>query len=73
MTENFQGKKATSNRGPENWQQSSQKTLTIDVYVIKLHVITVKRLIRLIFAIKIPSVWAFEPLKCVAFSPFNEG
>ena len=41
VTENFQGEKATSNRGPENWQQSSQKILTINVYVIELHVITV--------------------------------
>ena len=77
VTENFQGEKATSNRGPENWQQSSQKILTINVYVIELHVITVKRPIRPIFAIKIPldreAIWDLEPLKCVAFSPFNEG
>ena len=77
MAENFQVEKATSNRGPENWRQSSQKILTINGYVIELHVITVGRPIRPIFAIKIPldrgKVWALEPLKCVAFSPFNEG
>ena len=67
MTENFQWKKATSNRGPENWQQSSQKTLTIDVYVIKLHVITVKRLIRLIFAIKIPLSLGFRATEVCSF------
>ena len=77
MAENFQVEKATSNRGPENWRQSSQKILTINVYVIELHVITVRRPIRPIFAIKIPldrgKVWALEPLKCVALSPSNEG
>lgn len=77
MTENFQVEKVTNNRGPEDWWQSSQKTLTIDVCVIELHVMTVKRPIRPIFAIKIPldrrAVWALEPLKRVAFSPFNEG
>lgn len=54
MTENIQVEKVTNNRGPEDWLQPPQKTLTIDVYVIELHVITVKKLIRLIFAIKIP-------------------